>query len=64
MIKIKKAVVNWFYTTEFGEDYLVLEVGKEGVKYIHHDPIDKFLRVERENMKKDYYYNINSIHYE
>ena len=59
--KLKRVVVDWYYTAEFGEECMVLDVSSDTIDTILH--YDKFVRVYYTNNRIVDYYNINSIEY-
>ena len=61
MRKLKRVVVDWFYSTENGEEYTVFDVSSDTIDTILH--YDKFVRVHYANNRIVDYYNINSVEY-
>lgn len=63
-MKIKKIIVNWFYTTENGEEFTSYEVGKNGVFGIVDQRVaEDGLLVVMANGTKIKEFNINHIEY-
>ena len=61
MRKLKRAVVDWYYTTEHGEDATVFDISNDEIKMILH--YDSFIRVFYNNGRIIDNHNINSVEY-
>ena len=61
MRKLRRAVVDWYYTTEHGEDGTVFDISNDEIKMILH--YDSFVRVFYNNGRIIDNYNINSVEY-
>ena len=61
MRKLRRAVVDWFYSTENGEEYTMFDVSDDAIKMILH--YDSFVRVFYNNGRIIDNHNINSVEY-